>query len=132
MHKQTAQWRLSVLILSALAALSGCGKKNQAVELRLGKGGIKLGGTFRYNEVEQPRSLDPARIGDTTSHHIGNQIFQGLVEFNNDLKVVPPSRSRGKCLETRRPIPSRSARESSSMTAQRFLRAKGVKWSRKM
>jgi oligopeptide transport system substrate-binding protein len=36
-----------------------------------------------------PYSLDPATIGDATSISYVNQIFSGLVRFNNDMEIVP-------------------------------------------
>lgn len=40
------------------------------------------GGTFRWNEFSEPRSLDPARMGDIVSLHIGQQVFEGLVTYD--------------------------------------------------
>ncbi len=40
------------------------------------------GGTFRFNSLETPNSLDPAWIRDTASSDIGTSIHEGLVEFD--------------------------------------------------
>lgn len=48
------------------------------------------GGTFRFNSLETPNSLDPAWIRDTASSDIGTSIHEGLVEFDPiGLSVVP-------------------------------------------
>ncbi len=48
------------------------------------------GGTFRFNIVETPNSLDPAWIRDTASHEAAAPLHDGLIEFNpNTLEVVP-------------------------------------------
>lgn len=36
-----------------------------------------------------PYSLDPATIGDSTSLSYANQIFSGLVRFNDDMEIAP-------------------------------------------
>jgi oligopeptide transport system substrate-binding protein len=51
--------------------------------------GIQLGGILRLNESASPRSLDPVRTGETSSHHICMQIFDTLLEFDNDLNLHP-------------------------------------------
>lgn len=82
---------LPALILCLLLILSSCGggsKKNS--EQRQGKGGIKYGGVFRYNETEYFKSLYPLNITEVVGHRITNQIFEGLVRFNpNDLTIDP-------------------------------------------
>lgn len=74
-------------------SLLGCGKQTGiSVSSRLGEvtpSGIKLGGVLRMNEEETPRSLDPVRIGDSASHDIGTQLFDGLLNFNNQIELEP-------------------------------------------
>jgi ABC-type transport system substrate-binding protein len=48
-----------------------------------------FGGTYRQAVATDPPKLDPAYLQDTTSHRIGSQILEGLVEFDDDLAVVP-------------------------------------------
>ncbi|MCA9432378.1 MAG: ABC transporter substrate-binding protein [Candidatus Omnitrophica bacterium] len=48
------------------------------------------GGTFRFNSLETPNSLDPAWIRDTASSDIGTSIHEGLIEFDPvDMSVKP-------------------------------------------
>lgn len=49
----------------------------------------RYGGYSRQPLATDPPSVDPAHITDTTSHRVGGQIVEGLVEFDDDLNVVP-------------------------------------------
>lgn len=81
----------SICICSTILLLSACGGGNQkAKEQTQGKGGIKYGGTFRYNENEYLKSLFPLSITETVGHRIVTQVYEGLVHFNpKDLTVEP-------------------------------------------
>src|SRR5512140_2463239 len=83
--------KLSILLaICSLLALSSCGKKsNQTHILREGKGGKKLGGAIHLNETGDLRSLDPPQINDATSRHIGENIYDQLLDFDRDLKLQP-------------------------------------------
>lgn len=84
MHKITT----ALFILIAAMFLTGCGKKEETNLVQL-NGGIKGGGIFRINELENVRSLDPARIGDNVSHHVAHQIFDLLIDLDSNLNIVP-------------------------------------------
>lgn len=57
---------------------------------RTAQGPVKYGGVFRMNEIEDFRTLYPLNIVDVVSHHIGTQVYEGLVKFNQkDLSVIP-------------------------------------------
>ncbi|MBI3039920.1 ABC transporter substrate-binding protein, partial [bacterium] len=47
------------------------------------------GGLYRRAFNSSVTTLDPKDIGDTFSHEVARQIFDGLVEFDSDTKVVP-------------------------------------------
>jgi peptide/nickel transport system substrate-binding protein/oligopeptide transport system substrate-binding protein len=47
------------------------------------------GGTYRKPLGNDPSSLDPARITDFYTVAVANEIFEGLVEFDSHLNVVP-------------------------------------------
>jgi peptide/nickel transport system substrate-binding protein/oligopeptide transport system substrate-binding protein len=51
--------------------------------------GHKFGGTFRRMLLNTPSTLDPAFVTDIYSRHIINQIFDGLVQFDAHLNVMP-------------------------------------------
>lgn len=54
------------------------------------KGGVYMGGVMRMNEVETFRSLNPIAVNEQVGFHIGTQLFEGLVKFDqNDLSVIP-------------------------------------------
>lgn len=60
-----------------------------------GKGGIYTGGVMRLNEVEAFKSLNPIAVNEIVGFHIGTQLFEGLVKFNqNDLSIEPAIASR--------------------------------------
>ena len=82
---------LNLYFLFAILILTSCGGNEQkAREHRDGKGGIKLGGTFRCNENEYFKSLYPLGITESVGHHVVSQIYEGLVAFNpKDLTVQP-------------------------------------------
>lgn len=83
----------SKLFITAILALllSACGgKKSQEMSLREGEGGIWLGGTFRYNEEEFFKTLSPINITEVTGSRLVDQIYEGLVAFDQkDLSIKP-------------------------------------------
>lgn len=84
-------FRLSFFILLALL-FSACGNstKNTSTEQRVANGGVKYGGVFRYNETEFLKSLYPQGVTEVTGHRIVNQVYEGLVCFNQkDLTIEP-------------------------------------------
>ncbi|MES2515431.1 MAG: ABC transporter substrate-binding protein [Bacteroidota bacterium] len=53
-----------------------------------GKGGVYMGGVMRMNEVEAFKSLNPIAVNENVGFHIGCQLFEGLVKFDqNDLSI---------------------------------------------
>lgn len=49
----------------------------------------KYGGVLRTAVTSDPPTLDPAQITDTTSDMVARQIFDGLVDYDENLKIVP-------------------------------------------
>lgn len=47
------------------------------------------GGIYRRPLGNEPATLDPARIGDIYSRSVSQQIFDGLVQFDHTLSVMP-------------------------------------------
>ncbi len=74
--------------MTAGLLLASCGKKG-VEDQREAKGGKKYGGTFRMNEVQQIRTLDPVRLNDAPSHHVVHQICDLLVDFDSTLTLQP-------------------------------------------
>jgi peptide/nickel transport system substrate-binding protein len=81
---------LFVLLFTLLLTSCGGGNKKSDTEKRLAKGGVKYGGVFRFNETEFYKSLYPHGITEVVGHRITNQIYEGLVRFNQkDLTIEP-------------------------------------------
>lgn len=78
-----------ILLATFIFTSCGDGSKKQK-EQTTGKGGIKYGGMFRYNETEFLKSLYPLSITEVVGHRIITQIYEGLVSFNaKDLTIEP-------------------------------------------
>jgi len=84
--------RLFVIAAGSLLFFASCGgdgaeKKGTNTEA---KGGVYMGGILRTNEVEAFKSLMPISINEVNSYHIGSQVYEGLIRYNqNDMTVVP-------------------------------------------
>jgi peptide/nickel transport system substrate-binding protein len=83
-------------LLFSLASCTSCSdEKKDNHGATEAKGGVYTGGVMRMNEVEAFRSLNPIAVNEITSFHIGSQLFEGLVKFNqNDLSLQPAIASR--------------------------------------
>jgi peptide/nickel transport system substrate-binding protein/oligopeptide transport system substrate-binding protein len=51
--------------------------------------GAAGGGTYRRPLRNDPATLDPVRIGDVYGRSIAQQVFDGLVQFDQTLAIVP-------------------------------------------
>ncbi|MGD1845915.1 MAG: ABC transporter substrate-binding protein [Salibacteraceae bacterium] len=72
--------------------ITACGDTaKEPKKVREARGGVTYGGVFRINEVEGFRSLFPLNITEATAHRIANQVFEGLVKFNQKTLMVEPS-----------------------------------------
>ncbi|MGE3538262.1 MAG: ABC transporter substrate-binding protein [Candidatus Tectimicrobiota bacterium] len=49
----------------------------------------RQGGTYRKPLKEEPSTLDPAFLTETYATTVAQQIFDGLVQFDQDLNIVP-------------------------------------------
>lgn len=84
--------KLLVLAVGITLMLTSCGGggKKETTEKKQAKGGVKYGGVFRYNETEFVKSLYPLGVTEVTGHRITNQLYEGLVSFNQkDLTIDP-------------------------------------------
>lgn len=85
MHKKLFYFFCTLVIIS-------CGGENKReFKLREAKGGKYYGGTFRYNEEEYFKSLYPLNITEVTAHRICEQIYEGLVTFDDSTLAVVPA-----------------------------------------
>lgn len=77
----------SVLTLSLISCSDDTKENHEGAE---GKGGVYMGGVMRMNEVEAFKSLNPIAVNEIVGFHIGSQLFEGLVKFDqNDLSIKP-------------------------------------------
>jgi ABC-type transport system substrate-binding protein len=49
----------------------------------------RIGGIYRSPLLNNPASLDPARVEDIYGISVVNQVFDGLVRFNPELLIIP-------------------------------------------
>ena len=79
------------LFTLGLASCSSCSDDNKGShDGAEGKGGVFMGGVMRLNEVEAFKSLNPIAVNEIIGWHIGAQLFEGLVKFDqNDLSIKP-------------------------------------------
>lgn len=97
--------RLQITLAFALLALlsfNGCGNDtNDGSQGRPANGPVKYGGVFRMNEPEDFRTLFPIDIVEVVGGHIGAQVYEGLVKFNQkDLSVMPGLAYRWETLDS--------------------------------
>ncbi|CAN5116381.1 ABC transporter substrate-binding protein [soil metagenome] len=97
--------RLQISLAFALLAtiiLTGCGPDtNDGSQNRAANGPVKYGGVFRMNETEDFRTLFPIAIVEVVGGHIGAQVYEGLVKFNQkDLAVMPGLAYRWESLDS--------------------------------
>ena len=72
---------LSILVLAPGAPLPAAAQEAKARPVK--------GGVYRRPLGHDPETLDPARISDIYSRSVSQQIFDGLVQFDQTLTVTP-------------------------------------------
>jgi peptide/nickel transport system substrate-binding protein len=77
-------------LLIAVLLISCGGEQKREFKLRPAKGGRYYGGTFRTNEEEYFKTLYPLNITEVVAHRICDQIFDGLVTFDDSTLAVIP------------------------------------------
>ena len=87
-------FRISLVFVVVLLSFVGCGKKSD-VAMRAGHGGKKLGGTYTLNEIRgNPASMDPVRIVSKLEDDIAGNIYDKLVDNDQNLQLQPELASR--------------------------------------
>ncbi|MDZ4846396.1 MAG: ABC transporter substrate-binding protein [Chitinophagales bacterium] len=84
--------RNSLVSVCFIVLLASCnlGGNKHSDKLTPAQGGRNYGGVLRVNETEFFRSLYPLNITEVGGHRITNQIYEGLVRFDQaDLTVKP-------------------------------------------
>lgn len=80
------------LLIGAAVIISSCGgnKNEDSKDKLIAKGDVKYGGVFKMNETEDFKSLYPLNVTMALENRIANQIFEGLLKFNQeDLSIIP-------------------------------------------
>ncbi len=95
------QITLAFALLSAII-FNACGPDtNDGSQGRSANGPVKYGGVFRMNETEGFRTLFPIAIVEVVGAHIGTQVYEGLVKFNQkDLSIMPGVAYRWESLDS--------------------------------
>ena len=81
-----ARWWVGCLVLGALWLSPGPGPGQVEAQERPV---AQAGGTYRRPLANDPATLDPARQRDIYSLAVGQQLFDGLVEFDQTLNITP-------------------------------------------
>ena len=74
-------------LLPALIVVLGCDMSSPAPAQE--REGTTSGTTYRRPLAQDPETLDPARIWDIYSRSVSQQIFDGLVQFDQTLTIKP-------------------------------------------
>ena len=84
-------YKLFFIIISSAFVFCNCQSENQISDkLVPAKGGKYYGGTLRYNEEEFLKSLNPLNVTEVTGHRITEQIYEGLLAFNQKTLAIEP------------------------------------------
>ena len=88
---RSRRWIVAGLVLGAAVTAAGCGVDSG----RAGESATAIdeqpakGDTFIESSIGNVSALIPNIANDGASHEVGGQIYNGLVTFDKDLKVVP-------------------------------------------
>jgi oligopeptide transport system substrate-binding protein len=81
------RWRLGCLVLGAFWFSLGPGPGLAGAQER--PAATQSGGVYRRPLAQDPTTLDPARLRDIYSLAVGQQLFDGLVQFDQTLSITP-------------------------------------------
>jgi len=84
---------LSILLLVFFTSCGGDSASSGGAsgDLREAKGGKYYGGVFKMNEAEYLRSMYPPNVTETGGHRISNQVYEGLLRFDQGDLTLKPS-----------------------------------------
>ncbi|MDP4664269.1 MAG: ABC transporter substrate-binding protein [Salibacteraceae bacterium] len=88
---------LSLIVFSSQILVS-CGHEEKPKVAQLAQGGVEYGGVFRINEVGDVRSLYPLNITEVAGYRIANQVYEGLVKY--DQATLQPRPALAESWET--------------------------------
>jgi oligopeptide transport system substrate-binding protein len=113
--------RLFVLLLAAVAL--GCSKGNFSQTANAGNSGF-----FRYPMSSAPTTLDPAIVQDVDTGELLSNVFQGLVGYDENNRIVPLLAESWK-LDNGGKTYLFTLRANAKFTNGRQVTADDVKWS---
>lgn len=80
----------TILLCAGLCVLAwGCQDPKPSGERSEPTSTKRYGGVYRYALGTEPITLDPARVRDIYALSVIQQVFDGLVQFDDDLDVIP-------------------------------------------
>jgi oligopeptide transport system substrate-binding protein len=86
-------WFVALSLTAVTLAISGCSERDEADRPHEQPSQVTqmkaIGGTYRLPLGNDPASLDPAKIVDLYAVSVVNQIFDGLIGFDDHLNVMP-------------------------------------------
>jgi oligopeptide transport system substrate-binding protein len=86
-------WAMVYIVAALGLGLTACNKSNETGESQEQParvtGKLPIGGTYQRPLGNDPGTLDPARLTDIYGVTVINQVFDGLVEFDAHLNVLP-------------------------------------------
>ncbi len=85
--------KLIYLLIGATVILSSCGgdQNDTNTNTQTAKGGVKYGGVFKMNETEDFKSLYPLNVTMALENRIANQVYEGLLKFDQENLSILPS-----------------------------------------
>jgi oligopeptide transport system substrate-binding protein len=73
---------VSLIIGASSILFGGCGETKAPAINSIAEGSVHYGGVFRMNEVGDVRSLYPLNITEVASYRIANQVYEGLIKYD--------------------------------------------------
>jgi len=82
--------KTSTLLLATICSVGLFSCKSDSEDSNKTNNSIVVGGNLRLNETTYFKTLNPLAVNESSAIHIGSQIFEGLVKFNqSDLSIKP-------------------------------------------
>lgn len=82
------------LLIGMFFVLAGCTARPAEKSAAGGSDGPRPGGVFRFGMTVEAQSLDPAHFYEASGIEIGKEIFDGLLTYDKDMKLVPAHAER--------------------------------------
>ncbi|MEN6429755.1 MAG: ABC transporter substrate-binding protein [Coriobacteriales bacterium] len=90
MRRESRLIALSLVLALVVAALAGCGTKQESTGGEQPATGSEYADTFTFAQGADPRGLDPALVDDGESSKVIVNIYEGLLKYADDSTEVEP------------------------------------------